>query len=201
MTDIGRRVRDGLEAVGRRSASHPRPVVAVVLVLVVLSGGVAATSLQMQMGMTLYIDDESETAEEWAMLKDDFETGNNVFVVVKSDTLYDPETIRAIDRLDRGYTGLDETSRVTSLADLVRAGNGGKIPETETGVRRALDRATADPSGEQLYEQVVPETGTTIILVSYGDVGTFDRGSLLPTSGAAIVTEEVRQETRLAALP
>jgi len=202
MSDIGTRVRDGLERAGRKSARDPKPVVAVVLLLVLVSGGIAATSLQMSMGMTLYIDDDSETAEEWAALKDDFETGNNVFVVVKSDQLYDPETIRAIDRLDRGYTGLDETTRVISLADIVRAGNDGKIPATETGVRRALDRATAEnPEMATLRSQVVPESGTTIILADYGEVGTFDRGRLLPQRGADIVYGQIQQETDQAALP
>jgi hypothetical protein len=202
MSEIGRRVRDALETAGRESARDPRPIVAVVLVLVLVSGGVAATSLQMSMGMTLYIDDDSETAEEWAALKDEFDTGNNVFVVVQSDALYDPATIRAVDRLDRRYAGLDETTRVTSLADLVRAGNDGEIPATESGVRRALDRATAnDPTTASLREQVVPETGTTVLLVSYGEVETFDRDRLLPQRGAGIVADQVRQETRLAALP
>jgi len=202
MMDIGRRVRDGLETLGSESARNPGPVVAVVLVLVIVSGGVAATSLQMSMGMTLYIDDDSETAQQWAGLKDDFDTGNNVFVVVESDRLYDPETIRAIDRLDRGYSSLDETNRVVSLADLVRAGNGGEIPATETGVRRALDRATEhNPEMAGLRSQLVPESGTTIILVSYGDVGTFDRGQLLPQRGADIVYGEIQEETQLAALP
>ena len=202
MSDIGTRVRDGLERAGRKSARDPKPVVAVVLLLVLVSGGIAATSLQMSMGMTLYIDDDSETAEEWATLKDDFETGNNVFVVVKSDQLYDPETIRAIDRLDRGYTGLDETTRVISLADIVRAGADGEIPATETGVRRALDRATAEnPEMATLHSQVVPESGTTIILADYGEVGTFDRGRLLPQRGADIVYGQIREETDQAALP
>ena len=191
-----------METLGRQSASDPRPVVAVVVILILLSGGIAATSLQMSMGMTLYIDDNSETAKEWAALKDDFETGNNVFVVVESDQLYDPETVRAIDRLDRRYTALDETNRVTSLADLVRAGNDGEIPATETGVRRALDRATADnPEMAGLRAQVVPESGTAIILADYGEVDTFDRGRLLPERGSDIVYRQVQQETALAALP
>jgi len=202
MSDIGTRVRDGLESLGRQSASDPRPVVAVVVLLILVSGGIAATSLQMSMGMTLYIDDDSRTAEEWSGLKDDFETGNNVFVVVESDQLYDPETIRAIDRLDRRYTALDETNRVTSLADLVRAGNDGEIPATESGVRRALDRATArNPEMAGLESQVVPESGTAIILADYGEVDTFDRGRLLPERGSDIVYRQVQQETELAALP
>ena len=202
MSDIGTRVRDGLETLGRKSAADPRFVVAMVVLLLLVSGGVAATSLQMSMGMTLYIDDDSQTAQEWDALKDDFETGNNVFVVVQSDRLYDPETIRAIDRLDRRYTALDETNRVTSLADLVRAGNGGEIPATEDGVRRALDRVTArNPEMAGLRSQVVPEAGTTIILADYGEVDTFDRGRLLPERGSDIVYRQVREETELAALP
>lgn len=105
--NAGQRVRDGLEALGRASATNRRAVFAIVLAVVLVSGGVAATSLQMSMGMTLYIDDESQTAEDWAILKEDFDTGNNVFVMVRTDELYDPETIRAIDGLDRRYTALD----------------------------------------------------------------------------------------------
>jgi hydrophobe/amphiphile efflux-3 (HAE3) family protein len=199
---IGRRVRDGLEALGRASAENPRAVVAVVLVLVLVSGGVALTSLQMSMGMTLYIDEESQTAEDWAMLKDEFETGNNVFVLVQTDRLYDPETIRAIDRLDRRYTALDETERVTSLADLVRMGNDGHIPDTRSGVERSLDRVRrTDPAAASMLDRLVPQPGTTVVLASYGEVATFDRGAFLPRRGADIVYSEMQAETRLAVLP
>ncbi|WP_338739896.1 hydrophobe/amphiphile efflux-3 (HAE3) family transporter [Haloplanus salilacus] len=200
--NAGQRVRDGLEALGRVSATNRRAVFAVVLALVLVSGGVAATSLQMSMGMTLYIDDESQTAEDWSMLKEDFDTGNNVFVMVRTDQLYDPETIRAIDRLDRRYTALDETERVTSLADLVRMGNDGRIPETRSGVERSLERVRAtDPAAAALIDQLVPEAGTTIVLASYGEIGTVDRGAFLPQRGSDIVYSEMQSETDLAVLP
>ena len=168
--NAGERVQDGLEHAGRYAARNQLKTVAVVLVTALVAVGVGVAGIQMSMGMTLYIEDDSQTATDWETLKDDFETGNNVFVVVESDQLYDPETIRAIDRLDRRYTALDETNRVTSLADLVRAGNDGEIPATESGVRRALDRATArNPEMSGLRAQVVPEPGTTIILADYGE--------------------------------
>ncbi|MFB6123367.1 MAG: RND family transporter [Haloferacaceae archaeon] len=199
---IGRRVRDGLESLGRASAENPRAVVAVVLVLALVSGGIALTSLQMSMGMTLYIDDESQTAEDWAMLKDDFDTGNNVFVMVRTDRLYDPATVRAIDELDRRYTALDETEQVTSLADLVRMGNGGRIPDTRSGVKRSLERVRAtNPAAESLLNKLVPEQGTTVVLASYGEVETFDRGAFLPRRGSDIVYSEIQSETDLAVLP
>jgi hypothetical protein len=176
-------------------------VVAVVAVLVVVSGGVAATSLQMSMGMSLYVDDDSQVSEDWEGLKADHDTGNAVFVVVESDTLYDPETIRAIDRLDARYAGVDDVSSVTSLADVVRLGAGGEIPETEAGVERAVDRVRERPGGDQLVAQVVPESGTTVVVATYGEVDRFDRGSFLPVRGSDVIYGEIQEETDAAELP
>jgi hydrophobe/amphiphile efflux-3 (HAE3) family protein len=195
------RVRDRLEAAGRWSAGHRRVVVAAALLVAVVAGGVAATSLQMSMGMTLYVDDDSRAADDWATLREDHGVGNAVFVVVESETLYDPETVRAIDRLDRAYTGVDETTAVTSLADVVRLGAGGSIPETEAGVRRAIERVRDRPGGPALVDRVVPETGTTVVVAQYGTVDRFDRGAFLPTRGADVVYAELRAETAAADLP
>jgi hydrophobe/amphiphile efflux-3 (HAE3) family protein len=199
---IGGQVRDGLETLGRTSAENQRTVFAVVLVVALVSGGIALTSLQMSMGMTLYIDDESQTAEDWAMLKDDFDAGNNVFVLVQTDQMYDPETVRAIDELDRRYTSLDETEQVTSVADLVRMGNDGRIPETEERVKRSLEHVRAtNPAAASLLNRLIPEKGTTVILASYGEVQTFDRGAFLPRRGSDIVYSEIQSETEFAVLP
>ena len=195
------RVRDRLEAAGRWSAGHRRVVVAAALLVAVVAGGVAATSLQMSMGMTLYVDDDSRAADDWATLREDHGVGNAVFVVVESETLYDPETVRAIDRLDRAYTGVDETTAVTSLADVVRLGAGGSIPETEAEVRRAIERVRDRPGGPALVDRVVPETGTTVVVAQYGTVDRFDRGAFLPTRGADVVYAELRAETAAADLP
>ncbi len=194
-------VRDALEQAGRWSATHRRGVVAAVLVVAVVSGGVAASSLQMSMGMSLYVDDDAAAAEDWATLKQDHDTGNAVFVVVESDAPYDPETVRAIDRLDRRYAGVDGVSSVTSLADVVRLGADGSIPDTEAGVRRAVDRVRERPGGDRLVDRVVPETGTTVVVAEYGDVDRFDRGAFLPTRGSDVIYDEVSAETDAASLP
>ncbi|MFD1586051.1 RND family transporter [Halorientalis brevis] len=202
-TEFGRRVRDALESTGRYAAENQRQVFAVVAVTALLSLGIGLSGVQMSMGMTLYVDDDSRTIHNWETLKDEFDTGNNVFVVVESDRLYDPETVRAIDRLDRRYAdNVDSVRQVTSFADLVRRGNGGEIPDTEAGVRRSLDRVReSSPTAAAQLDQLVPEQGTTVLLVGYGEVQTFDRGNFLPQRGADIVYTELQAETDLARTP
>ncbi|MEF8783436.1 MAG: hydrophobe/amphiphile efflux-3 (HAE3) family transporter [Haloarculaceae archaeon] len=202
-TDFGQRVRDGLEATGRYAAGHQRQVIVVVAVTALVALAVGLAGIQMSMGMTLYIEDDSQAANDWETLKDDFGAGNNVFVLVKSGELHDPETIRAIDRLDRRYgENVDEIQSVTSLADVVRQGNGGTIPQTETGVRQAIERVEAqNPEAAEMVGRLQPESGTTIILATYGNVDTFDRGNFLPQRDSDIIYNEVRQETNLAPSP
>jgi len=202
-TKFGQRVRDALESTGRYAAENQRQVFAVVAVTALLSLGIGLSGVQMSMGMTLYVDDDSRTTHNWETLKGEFDTGNNVFVVVESDRLYAPETVRAIDRLDHRYaTNVDSVRQVTSFADLVRRGNGGEIPDTEAGVRRSLDRVReSSPTAAAQLDQLVPEQGTTVLLVGYGEVQTFDRGNFLPQRGADIVYSELQTETNLANTP
>ena len=195
------RVRDALAAVGRLSAEHRRPVFALALIAVLVAGGVAATALQMQMGMTLYVDDDAPASTDWRTLKSDHRTGNNVFVVVESDSLTDPETVRALSRLDARYTRTGRFSAVTSLADAVRLGAGGQIPNTRAGVERALARVRERPGGDALVSRLRPAPGTTVVRASYGDVDRFDRGRFLPTRGADVVYRDVREETAATELP
>ncbi|MFA9517467.1 RND family transporter [Halopenitus sp. H-Gu1] len=203
VTAIGKRVRDRLAATGRYAADNQLKIFAIVAVTAVIALAVGLGGVQMSMGMTLYIDDDSQAATDWDRLKEDFETGNNVFVLVKSDQPYDPETIRGIDRLDRRYTSnVDDVRRVTSLADVVRQGNGGEIPETETGVRRSIERVESQgPESAAMVDRLQPEPGTTVILVSYGEVDRFDRGAFLPTRGADVMYSEIKSETEFAVTP
>jgi len=202
-TDFGTRVRDGLEKTGQYAAQHQRQVFAVVAVTALLSLVIGLSAVQMSMGMTLYINDDSQTADDWGTLKETYDTGNNIFVVVESDQLYDPQHIAAIDRLDQRYsTNVDSVERVTSLADIVKAGADGTIPETEAGVHRAIDRVRDQgPESAAIVDRLTPKPGTSVILASYGDVQLFDRGSFLPQRGAGIVYSEVQSETAHAVIP
>ena len=195
-------LRDGLERVGRFSAENRRVVFGVAAVLVAVSLGIAGASVQMSLGMELYVDDASQTNQNWQEIKDDdaFDLGNNVFVMVESDHLYDPDTIRTIDRLDRRYTASDEFSSVTSLADIVRRGNGGEIPDTERGVRASIARVESmDSSAAALVGNVNPDRETALIVATYGEVDVPDAEDqyfgFLPGTAAGYLTGEVTDAT------
>ncbi|MFP4175191.1 MAG: efflux RND transporter permease subunit, partial [Halobacteriales archaeon] len=194
------RVLDALERVGRASVERRRAVFVAVAVVVLLSAGAALSSVQMQMGMDLYIDDDSETWEDWSYLKENFDEGNNVFVVVESDTLYDPETVRAVDRLDARYSSIDDVRTVVSLADIVKAGNGGEIPETRAGVEGAVEDF-ADSGNEELVNNLVPRNDMTVLLAPYGNVGTLKTGEFMPTRGSDVIYSDFRDETEFVELP
>ena len=202
MSEISQRLRDRLEQLGRFSATNRRTVFGVVAVIALLSLVVAGASVQMSLGMELYIDDDSQTNQDWQEVKadDTFDLGNNVFVMVETGHLYDPETIRTIDRLDERYTRSGEFSTVTSLADVVRRGSGGAIPDTESGVRQSIDRvASMDSSAAALVKNVNPDQETALIVASYGEVDVPASNDqyfgFLPGTAAGFVTETVVDKT------
>ena len=208
MTDGTQPVRDRLERVGRFSAENRRTVFSVVAILVVVSLAVAGASVQMSLGMELYIDDSSQTNQDWQEVKadDTFDLGNNVFVMIETDALYEPETIRAIDRLDRQYTATDKFTSVTSLADVVRRGNGGEIPRTERGVRESIDRVESmDPSAAAFVGNINPDRETALIVATYGEVDvppSQDRYlGFLPGTAAGYLTEEAADATDRVRVP
>lgn len=195
-------VSDGLERTGKFSSRNPVPVLALVVITSVAAVLIAVLTIQMSMGMTLYVDDASETATDWEHLKEDFNTGNNLFVVVESSSLHDPESIRAIDRMDARYTETDNIKDVTSLADIVRMENGGQIPDTESEVESILsDVERGNGEMASLTRRLEPEQGTTILIASYGEVDTYDRNRLLPTRDAEIVYGNIQSETEFVNTP
>jgi len=208
MSDESTPLRDQLERVGRFSAENRRTIFAVVAVLLIASMGIAVTSVYMSLGMELYIDDGSQVNQDWQEVKADgeFDVGNAVYVSVETDQLYDPETIRAIDRLDRRYASAEEFTSVTSLADVVRAGNGGEIPETERGVRAAIDRTAAmDPSAGRLVTNLNPDPQTAFVIATYGEVNVPPAEDqyfgFLPGTEGGVVSETVVDETDATWLP
>ena len=200
--DASTPLRDGLERVGRFSAENRRTVFSAVAVLAVVSLAIAGASVQMSLGMELYIDDDSQTNQNWQEVKadDTFDLGNNVFVMVETDHLYEPETIRTIDRLDRRYAASGEFSSVTSLADVVRRGNGGEIPDTEREVRASIARVeSTDSSAAALVSNVNPDRETALIVATYGEVDVPPSDDkyfgFLPGTAAGYLTDEVADAT------
>ncbi|RJX48161.1 efflux RND transporter permease subunit [Halonotius pteroides] len=202
MSDPSQPLRDGLERLGRFAATNRRTVFSAVAVVALLSLVVAGASVQMSLGMELYIDDDSQTNQNWQEVKadDSFDVGNNVFVMVETDHLYSPETIRTINRLDQSYADSGRFSSVTSLADVVRRGNGGTIPNTETGVRRSIDRVESmGTSAEALVNNVNPDDETALLVATYGEADVPDANNqyfgFLPGTAAGFLTDTVNDKT------
>ena len=153
----------GLGAIGAFSAKEPKTVIAIILTVTLVSA-VLASSVQMEMGMELYIDHDSETWKELAELKDDFGRGNNVFVVMQADDFNNPEVISSIDALDEHYSRIPDIEEVRSIADLMREVNGGTLPTTNKEIESAIKKIP-----EEQIEQYMPKAGLSIILARYGD--------------------------------
>lgn len=199
---ISEHVSEVLEDIGRFSSQNLIPVSVAVIITSLTAILLALLTIQMSMGMTLYIDDASETANNWEHLKENFDTGNNMFVMVESDNLYDPENIRAIDRMDESYTKMDEIQNVMSIADIVRIENNGRIPNTESEIESTFN-SIESRGGEMalILDRIEPEKGKTIIVSSYGEVDTFDRGNILPTRDAEIIYKNMRSNTEFVHKP
>ena len=128
-----------LERVGRGAADNAR-VVFVAVVLLVGVAGVGVLGVQMNMGMELYLEDDSDTVQNWDELQDDFDTGNVVFAVVETDgetDIFDPEVIRSVDNLTQRYkSDVDAAATVTSYTQLL--GQNGELPETRAAATTQL---------------------------------------------------------------
>lgn len=199
-----------LERTGRGAASHTR-VVLVVVLLVVGIAAVGVLGVQMSMGMELYLEDDSETIQNWDELQEDFDTGNVVFAVVETDDgdIFDPEVIRSVDELTRSYqTDVDATATVTSYTQMLA--QDGELPETREEAVAGL--AAIDDSGEtnsRILENLVPtygaENDTAIIQLQYGDAAVPDgEGDLLgfmPPSENEIVEDQIDAATESVTVP
>lgn len=173
MTEDESRIERGLERTGRFAARNPRAVLSLSIAVIVVAGIVAIATVQLNMGVLLYLNDGSETAQNWAEIESDYDRGNVVFVVVETGekNVTDPATVRLVDRLDDRYTDIERLGAVRSLADVVRLGANGRIPDTERGVRRAIDRVAARSNTTRtLIRTMRPGSGQTILLLSYGNV-------------------------------
>ena len=137
-----------LGRIGRKAATNRKAVFTVVLLLIGVSA-VGAAGVQMSLGMELYLEDDSDTMQDWNEIQSDFDKGNVLFVVVETDDetdLHDPETMRAFSSLYQSYYDeIDSAALVTSPAHPVKAGpGGGEIPDTKDGVLHSLNHTFGD---------------------------------------------------------
>ncbi|QZA88138.1 MMPL family transporter [Salinarchaeum sp. IM2453] len=134
-------VRSTLGRIGRASATRRRAVFIGVVILLGISL-VGAVGVQMSLGMELYIEDDSDTMEDWDEIQEDFDKGNVVFVEIEADDetdLYEPENTEQISELYQNYyddlkhdEDIEAASLVTSFAHPIKAGHGEIDVENDT---------------------------------------------------------------------
>jgi hydrophobe/amphiphile efflux-3 (HAE3) family protein len=214
------RLARALAAVGRAAGTHRRAVYVAVAALAVVSS-VGAASVQMSLGMELYLEDDSVTTANWEEIQRDFDQGNVVFVIIETPDdfdLYEPENAREIvDLYESYYENVESAGLVTSFAHPIQAGpGGGEVPDTKAEVLHSL-RVTHEEhrSNERVIYNLHPEareTGqfdggdTAVVMIQYGDIEvseerTGDFFGLLPPSEEEIVEQQVRETTERADLP
>ncbi len=192
-----------LGKLGKYSAKNPwKTILATVLILSV--AGFGASQVQMNMGMELYIDEDSQTMEDWNEIQEDFNKGNVVFLMFETDEsydIYDPAAMQTIESVYQDlYEEVESAGLVTSMAHPVKAGpGGGEIPETSEDVEHSIKTTQqAHPMNEKVISNLHPDIGeeenTAIIMVQYGDVNVTEEDEFfgfLPVSEESIVEQQV----------
>ena len=200
-----------LERIGRGAADNAR-VVFVAVVLLVGVAGVGVLGVQMNMGMELYLEDDSDTVQNWDELQDDFNTGNVVFAVVETDgetDIFDPEVIRSVDNLTQRYkSDVDAAATVTSYTQLL--GQNGELPETRAAATTQLAAVeSASETNERILGNLVPtygeENDTAIVQLQYGGAevpeDSNDLYGFMPPSENEVVENQINAATESTAMP
>jgi len=140
-------INDSLEKLGHYSARNPVKIFAAVFSLLIVAG-LGASQVQMEMGMDLYIDEDSQTMSDWQEIQEDFNKGNVMFVMLENEEkdFYRPENAEMISDLYQEYYSelkhgdIEAVSLVTSFSHPIKAGpGGGEIPETEDEVVHSMN--------------------------------------------------------------
>ena len=211
MSDGPDRLGAVLERIGRGAADNTRVVFVVALLLVGVAG-VGVLGVQMNMGMELYLEDDSDTVQNWDELQDDFNTGNVVFAVVETDNgtdIFDPEVIRSVDDLTEQYsTDVDAAATVTSYTQLLA--QNGELPETRGEAVAGLSAVeNSSEQNAQILDNLVPTYGesndTAIVQLQYGSAEVSDdRDDLfgfMPPSENEVVEDQITSATGAVTLP
>jgi len=142
-----RNLNNTLENIGHYSASNPLKIFTGTLILLILAG-LGASQIQMEMGMDLYVDENSQTMNDWNEIREDFDKGNVMFVMLETEEqdLYAPENSEMISDLyqeyysELKYGDIEAVSLVTSFSHPIKAGPGaGEIPETEEEILNSMN--------------------------------------------------------------
>ena len=151
----------------RALATHP--VLVLVFAALLTTGGFhAGTQLETLADTEEFIPQDLPALLDLQQFRAETGGGSAVqFDVLVAGEVTHPETLRWMARFDRAATGTPSVVGVETPAEVVRRYNGGRIPETEAGVDRALARA---PAPER--QRLVDDGYGRIVVVSRPDLST-----------------------------
>jgi uncharacterized protein len=120
---------------------RPKVIIALlaVLMIVALYG---MTLLVMETGDDTYMNRDSPLGEANKEYKDTFKADTIILVIETSEPL-NPQILRYIDRLGSDLKKQSHVESVQSVADVLRAGNGGELPQSKEEINSLVSQIPA----------------------------------------------------------
>ncbi|MBT8508397.1 hydrogenase expression protein HypA [Methanomicrobiaceae archaeon CYW5] len=117
--------------------NHPKTVAATIVVIMVF-GLYGATMVTMATGTETYID---ITTPEGSLIYQYENTygSDMIFLMVEGENLYDPEVLAYLDTVTADISNEQHITSVYSVADVVKAANGGTIPGSAAEIQAIVE--------------------------------------------------------------
>ncbi|WOF15967.1 RND family transporter [Methanoplanus sp. FWC-SCC4] len=147
-------------------ASKPKIVAAIIIVWFIISMyGMSQT--HMKTGDDTYVD---KTTPEGIVLEDykDLFKSDAIMVIFESDDVLDKEYLKYMDTLMTDFSDEAGVKSVTSLADMVKSVNNGKLPKSQSDIINAKENIPTE-----ILEKYLPSNMMTIGIISL-DTGISD---------------------------
>lgn len=139
--------------------ARPKTVLVVTAVLIV-TALFGAMMITMATGSDTYLDKDSQRGVLLNEYTNTF-SSNSIMLLVESDDVLSPDVIQYIDSLQNEIRGERNVVGVTSVVDMVKQGNGGRVPTSNAEIQAAEAMVPAS-----ILAKYVPSKAMTISIVS-----------------------------------
>jgi len=136
------------EALARTIIRRPAAV-AGVLIALLLIGFYGMTLLSMQTGWETYMDPGSPSGVVYGQYDEEYSTSTVILIVEAGDPL-SLDVLNYVDSLETNIGQQQNIESTTGIVDILKAANGGTLPETREGVERIVN-ALPEETREKLY--------------------------------------------------
>ncbi|MDD1667434.1 MAG: MMPL family transporter, partial [Methanomicrobiales archaeon] len=142
-----------------RVTAHPWRVagVTVLIFLVALFG---TTLLSMQTGSETYIDQETPRGVLLNHYTDTYGS-DAIMIIFETQDIRDVETLRYIERLQADIANEQYVEGVSGIVDLLKQGNGGRLPTSSAEVNRLIEQAPPE-----VVQRYIPSNMMTISVIT-----------------------------------